>query len=547
MHEGLPSMENARPTAARYRMSCALLVLLCFTSFAGFAQRKSIKQYVHQVWTTENGLPQNSAISFAQTRDGYIWFATYEGLVRFDGVEFRVFDRTNTKELPSSWFVRIKEDSAGGLWARPAGYDPGGGRYHDGSFTLYDTSNGLPNNRVNSWENDKHGRMWLGTPGGLVEFNAGKFRTYTVRDGLPSDTVSALGLDSKGNLWISTRRGLARLAGGKIERMTGRNEFPDTTFLNVNGLSNCYEDHHGTLWMITPTHLLSYSDGVVTRYEKKAVLSNPNIQAIHEDAKGTLWIATAGGLNSFAGGRFTRYDISKDQEENNIFLIREDREGSLWLATRKGIARFADGSFEHYERKDGLTDNAVWDILIDREGSIWVGTDGGGLDRFRDEKFVTYSSRAGLSYDMVLAGFEDRARAIWIGTSFGGLNRLKDGVVTVFDNTQGPPFGNVRALGEDKEGTLWIGCDRGCFTLTNGMLRMRSHMIDGKPDLLPYAFLLTRSGEWLIAFQHKLLSHTGGKFTTVTSIGAEPLPRNYIRELFEDSRGTIWISTDDGL
>jgi hypothetical protein len=112
-------MENARPTAARYRMSCALLVLLCFTSFAGFAQRKSIKQYVHQVWTTENGLPQNSAISFAQTRDGYIWFATYEGLVRFDGVEFRVFDRTNTKELPSSWFVRIKEDSVGGLRVRP--------------------------------------------------------------------------------------------------------------------------------------------------------------------------------------------------------------------------------------------------------------------------------------------------------------------------------------------------------------------------------------------------------------------------------------------
>ena len=540
-------MENARPVPALYRMSCALLVLVCLTSFAGFAQRKSIKQYVHQVWTTENGLPQNSANGIVQTHDGYIWLATYEGLARFDGVEFKVFDRKNTKELPSSWYVRMKEDSAGGLWARPAGYDPGVVRYHDGRFTFYDTSNGLPNNRTITWENDRHGTMWLGTLGGLVEFNGGKFKTYTVKDGLPSDTVFRLGLDSKENLWISTTRGLARLAGGKIERMTGQKDFPDTTFLSMNFPSNCYEDSHGTRWMTTPTHLLSYSGGIVTRYEKKSVLSNPNIQAIHEDARGTLWIATAGGLNSFADGRFTRYNVSNDQNENNIFLIREDREGSLWLATGKGIARFADGTFERYDRKDGLTDNSVVDMLIDREGSIWVGTDGGGLDRFRDEKFVTYSSKVGLSYDMVLSAFEDRSRAIWIGTTFGGLNRLKDGVITVFENKQGPPLTNIRSLGEDKEGTLWIGCDRGCFTLRNGTISMVSKLVDGTPDILAGTFLLTKSGDWLVASRNTLLSYKGGKFTTVTTVGTEPVQRDFIAELFEDTHGTIWISTQTGL
>ncbi len=454
------------PAPTRLWVSCALLLLLCLASFAGFAQRKSIKQYVHQVWTTENGLPQNSAASIVQTPDGYIWFATQEGLARFDGLEFRVFDRTNTKELRSSYFVRMREDSAGGLWARPAGYAPGVVRYHDGSFTTYDTSNGLPNNRTVTWEGDRHGTMWLGTLGGLAEFKNGKFKTYTVRDGLPADTVFRLGLDSKENLWISTTGGLARLSGGKIEKMTGQKDFPDTNFLSTNFPSNCYEDRHGTLWMTTPTHLLSYSGGVVTRYEKKAVLSNPNIQAIHEDAKGTLWIATARGLNSFAGGRFTRYNVSKDQDENNIFQIREDREGSLWLNTGKGIARFVDGSFERYGRSDGLSDDAVQDILIDREGSIWVGTNGGGIDRFRDEKFVTYSSKVGLSYDIVNTALEDRTGAIWIGTSFGGINRLKDGVITVFENKQGPQLIDTRALGEDKEGTLWIGSGRGLHTLT---------------------------------------------------------------------------------
>jgi ligand-binding sensor domain-containing protein len=226
-------MGNTRPVPTRLWTSYALFLLLCLISFTGFAQRKSIKQYVHQVWTTENGLPQNSAGSIVQTRDGYIWFATQEGLARFDGVEFKVFDRTNTKELPSSSFVRMKEDSAGGLWARPIGFAPGVVRYHNGSFTLYDTSNALPNNRTVTWETDKRGTMWLGTPGGLVEFNNGRFRTYTVRDGLPADTVFRLGLDSKENLWISTTGGLARLAGGKIEKMTGQKDFPPTVMKTV--------------------------------------------------------------------------------------------------------------------------------------------------------------------------------------------------------------------------------------------------------------------------------------------------------------------------
>jgi ligand-binding sensor domain-containing protein/signal transduction histidine kinase len=528
-------------------MIFAFLLLLCFGSLAGFAQRKSIKQYVHQIWTTENGLPQNSANSIVQTRDGYIWFATYEGLARFDGVEFRVFDRTNTRELPSSWFVRMREDSAGGLWARPAGFAPGMVHYLDGKFTFFDTSNGLPSNRTITWENDKHGTMWIGTRGGLTEFKGEKSRTYTVKDGLPADMVQALGLDSKENLWISTARGLARFAGGKIETMTGQREFPDTNFLTVNGTSNCYEDSHGALWMNTPTHLLAYRNGVATRYAKKTVLSNPTIQAIHEDRKGTLWIATASGLNSFVNGRFTRHDISKDQEENNILLIREDHEGSLWLSTGKGIARFADGSFERYDRKDGLTDNAVVDILIDREGSIWVGTDGGGIDRFRDEKFVTYSSKVGLSYDLVLSVLEDRKGAVWIGTSFGGLNRLKDGVITVFDTKQGPPLLNTRALGEDKDGTLWIGTARGLYTLSNGAIRMVSKIQDGRPDIQPGAFLLTRAGDFLVSSRNELLLHRGGKFTTLATAGNEPGFRNFIAELFEDRNGTIWVSTQDAL
>lgn len=518
-------------------------LLLCVTAGSGLGQGKSINQYVHQIWTANDGLPQNSASSIKQTRDGYIWFATQEGLARFDGVEFTVFDRTTTKELPTPWMVRLNEDGEGGLWMRPIGYAPGVLRYYGGKFTLYDTASGLPHNRVISWISDKHQTTWLGTLGGLAEFSGGKFRRYAVKDGLPADTVFGLGLDSKENLWISTTQGLARLSDGKIERLTGRKDFPDTLFLRVNLNLNCFEDSHGTVWLNTATHLIAYRNAAVARYEKKSVLSDPTINAIYEDSKGTIWIATAGGLNSFADGKFTKYNASSDRDENNLLLIREDREGSLWLATGRGIARFANGKFERYQRKDGLSDNAVQDMLIDREGNIWVSTFGGGVDRFRDEKFITYSSKAGLSDDNVEAVIEDHSGAIWVGTGFGPLNRLASGVITHFDTKQGPPLTDVRALGEDGEGTLWIGSQRGIYTYRNGTITTRSHLVDGQPDITGGAFLLKKSGEWLIASRNELLSYRGGKFIPLGTIGRQENNTDAITSLFEDSWGTVWAGT----
>jgi ligand-binding sensor domain-containing protein/signal transduction histidine kinase len=525
-----------------------VIVILCLMTSSGLAQRKAIKQYVHQIWTAEQGLPQNSASQILQTRDGYIWFATQEGPARFDGMQFTVFDRTNTIELPASWVLRMVEDSAGTLWMRPQGFQTGLVRYANGKFAYFDTSSGLPNSTPTTWAVDTKGTLWVGTQGGIWEHRAGDTKTYRVRDGLPSDTIRGLTLDSRGNLWIGTPRGLARLSEGKLETLTGQAQFPDTSFLNVNTLSTCYEDRHGTVWMTTRSHLLAYRDGSVQRFEKRTVLPNATINTMHEDAKGTLWIGTAGGLTSFADGKFTKYTASADQDENDIFLIREDREGSLWLATGKGIARFAAGRFEQFLRSDGLSDNAVQDILIDREGSIWVSTFGGGVDRFRDEKFVTYSTRVGLSDDNVESVIEDRSGAIWVGTGFGGLNRLKDGRITHFDTPKEPHLVDARALGQDGEGTVWIGSSRGLYNFQNGAIVTISKTVNGVPDVAGGSFLLTRSGEWLVGSRTKLLSYKAGKFTEITETRpGSTLTRDFIGGIFESSDGTLWLSTQGTL
>src|SRR5881396_1759174 len=99
-------------------------------------------EYLHTVWTTENGLPQNSVNAILQTRDGYLWIGTFGGLARFDGVKFTVFDAGNTEGLKSSRIFALCEDHAGNLWI---GTENGGlARYRDGVFTTYTVKDGLP-------------------------------------------------------------------------------------------------------------------------------------------------------------------------------------------------------------------------------------------------------------------------------------------------------------------------------------------------------------------------------------------------------------------
>jgi ligand-binding sensor domain-containing protein len=331
----MPTTVPDASVRARSLLSSVLLVILLTGFFSGssFSQKKSIKQYVHDRWTTQNGFPQNSASDIIQTKDGYLWFATQEGLARFDGVQFTVFDRANTDALPNSWILRLVEDSTGALWIRVQGFDPGMTRYQNGVFTHFTTASGLPNNSVNAPAVDKDGGIWFGTLRGLSYFKGGRFSNYTVKDGLPGDSVFSLGLDSKNNLWMSTSGGLARRSNGKIEALTGTQAFADTTFNRVHDFSNIFEDRGGTVWMSTPRGILSFAGDSTRLYTLKDGLSSITVNDVHQDSKGDIWFATSSGLCRFRNGRLLAIPASTDPDENTILGIREDNEGSLWLVT----------------------------------------------------------------------------------------------------------------------------------------------------------------------------------------------------------------------
>src|SRR5262249_184581 len=157
-------------------------------------------QYIFDSWTSEEGLPQNTVMAIAQTSDGYLWLGTEEGLARFDGVSFTIFDLSNTPEIKNNVILALNVTKDDNLCIRT---NAGINRFKDGRFTSVTTRDGLSNNIVRGFCEDKNGTLWIATDGGgLNAFKGGKFTSYTTKDGLSGNKVMTVYGDREGNLWI---------------------------------------------------------------------------------------------------------------------------------------------------------------------------------------------------------------------------------------------------------------------------------------------------------------------------------------------------------
>jgi ligand-binding sensor domain-containing protein len=169
----------------------ALLVLAWTAPALALDPHKALTQYVHNTWQTDQGLPQNSVQAVLQTRDGYLWIGTQEGLVRFDGAHFDIFDRSNTKALAHNDVTALLEDRFGTLWIGTNG--SGLTWLKDGVFTRFSAQNNLSDVFVTALREDSRGTVWIGTRDqGIFGFAEGRVRSVTAKDGLSSDRILAL-------------------------------------------------------------------------------------------------------------------------------------------------------------------------------------------------------------------------------------------------------------------------------------------------------------------------------------------------------------------
>ena len=454
-HNRPHSMNTTRKAGAR-RASLGLCLGLAISLTAGpsaaLEPRKALTQYTHQTWQAHEGLPQNSILAMVQGRQGYLWLGTQEGLVRFDGVRFTVFERAQTG-LSHNFVRALREDRSGALWI---GTNGGGvNRLQNGVFQAFRRREGLPSDEVNCIYEDQAGTVWVGTTAGLVRLEGSRFTTDSVPPDLRKRDIRALGEDGDGNLWSGAD-------DGSLHRVTGGAAGIDRIPVLGSGVINVlFRDRAGALWIGTDGDgLARWKDGALTHYTKRQGLSSPKVLSILEDRAGCLWIGTdGGGINRFCRGRFTSYSARDGLSNAFVSSLCEDREGNLWIGTHGGgLNRFSDGNFTRFGSAEGLTfeDHATY--LESRDGSFWIGTWGGGLYRTRDGVVKSYTERDGLSYDEVSSLAEDAEGRVWIGTWGGGLNVFEKGtlpgrrVPSGFAPGQGhvPPRGRRRnALGRN--------------------------------------------------------------------------------------------------
>lgn len=465
--------------------------------------------------TLDDGLPGSEVRSITQDKSGFMWFGTASnGLCRYDGYEFRVFDDTspNNKGALHNFIRTSLVDSSGALWVGTAG----------GGLALYQE--------------------------GMEQFEL--FRSDPTRPGsLPHDAVMALLQDRRGRIWVTTRKGFSEYRPESKDFQTHMPAASDYKAPNFGTVRCVHEDRRGRLlWLGTSDGLVAFdteSGGMKVFTIPESVscgLPRNSIHAIVQRANGDLWLASEDGLY-----RFRSELVSIDP--------------GLHPVSHEGFERFNQGA----RPQDILSDITAKCLLLEEDRLLWIGTNH-GLNRL-DLTTMTLSAyyrRAGdpqsLSDDNINCLFRDSQGGLWVGTTYGGINRLIGGNKPFLNyiHLPGDPSSLssdfVTSLAMDQRGRLWAGTSAGLDCIEEG-LGSRQYQTDPRnPDSLSSnqvtAVQIAPSGNvWIATLVGGLNCFDGTRFRRFLRQSADQLPvdgplafsGNNIDSLYFDPAGRLWI------
>ena len=324
--------------------------LACLVAMAGPAgaldPQRAMSQYVYERWGPEQGFPRGPVYAVAQSNDGYLWIGTQGGLVRFDGVNFRLV--RNEPGLPNTESILgLTPDREGNLWIRLGGATMV--RYRDGVFDRFPPLENWPGSQITATNRTSQGEL-LGAvmEHGTTVYRRNKFEMISDARELPRSPVLSIAQTSEGSIWLGTRgAGLFRLQQG---------------------------------------HTVPITKG----------LPDEKINCLLPDEGGALWIGTDSGIAHWGGSGLTTRGVPASLQHLQVLALLKDRDANLWVGTDSGgLLRLNHGAASALDQGEGRARQAVTALFEDREGNLWIGSDN-GLERLRDSAFVTYSLSEGL-------------------------------------------------------------------------------------------------------------------------------------------------------
>jgi ligand-binding sensor domain-containing protein/signal transduction histidine kinase/CheY-like chemotaxis protein len=512
-----------------------LLGLLASRPLLALDAGRTPRQYVHDVWMTEEGLPQATVKAVMQSRDGYLWVGTEEGLARFDGVRFVVFNSRSVRAFGDDHVLSLLEDRSGNLWIGTQG---GLLRHRDGAFTEF-AAKGLPSDIVYSLYEDRDDSLWIGARGGIARFRAGLLATN--RDpAIAGRTIWSIHQDRSGTMWLGTDLyGLVKIERNTVTTYTTATGLPHDAIPVITELSD------GRLIIGTNgAGLYEWSGGHFIPFRASGTLPSGAITALLEDSSRNLWVGTTAGLARISRGVISA-DAPGELGSSQINALAEDAEGSLWIGTTSaGLHRLRDGRAHTITSADGLPSDRAQVVLHDRSGGTWIGTRDGAA-HLADGRVTTYSTANGLPNPSVRSLFQSSDGAIWLGTELGGVVRIANGRMQTTILDPHVPDNTIRAFAEEPGRGVWVGSNGGRLTLfVDGKPAGYSEYDSGGRRLFVRAMAVDKSGSlWIATDGNGLVHLVDGKLRKIYT-RADGLSRDGLRSLYIDAGGTIWIGTD---
>jgi signal transduction histidine kinase/ligand-binding sensor domain-containing protein/HPt (histidine-containing phosphotransfer) domain-containing protein len=521
-------------------MLCLFISLFSLISHAS----DSIVRFSHL--TDVDGLSQTTIHDVIQTKVGFIWIATEDGLNRYDGYQFKVFrhDPDNTDTISANYLTALLEDLDGNIWV---GTSAGGLNYLDiktEKFTHYfnvkSDENTISDNSVSSLFQDSKGTVWATTKNGLNKFDE---RTKTFRRFFHkpkkhnNNYFRSIIEDENGLFWLTSNRGGLTQFSPSTESFT---HFSDKSspVNNTDSVNALLLAKNGFIWLgsssgisIFDTTLKQFVDFLFLPEKKNSV--NSNIHDIYQDSNDDVWIATFLGLYKYnlSSQLFTHFEVNKSDSKslsvNEINDIYEDTNKNLLIGTTGGglnILALNKFDFAHIQHSstnaNSLNNNMNFAITEDKNNYFWYGTFG-GLTKYapNTKTFTTFThddnKATSLSSNNVLSVFVDSKNNKWVGTYGGGLNKLSNNhneferYSHQADNDFSLSHNSVLSIQEDNAKSMWFG------TWGGGVNR---------------------------------LDEKTGEFKRFIADGNEnSLSSNTVWDLFQDKQNRLWVGTDNGL
>jgi ligand-binding sensor domain-containing protein/signal transduction histidine kinase/DNA-binding response OmpR family regulator len=557
--------------------------------------------------STYQGLSNSVINAIVQDNNGFMWFATEDGLNRYDGYTFTVFRHdTHDPNTISNNFISdlYKQPGSNQLWIATNNglnlYDYDKNRFIH--FTHNDhNAFSLNNNLVSRIAKSNDTNLWIGTNGGGVSyFNLKSEHFIHIMNVSGSDShfndgrVSALLEDSYGILWIGTQNaGLYAYDIKKNKVVHYKQGQKGTNSIPSNIINVIFEDRNHNLWIGTNGGLSLFEKNTkkfitfVHHPNDPSSLSSNIVRNIIQDREGVIWVGIqSGGISKFRlssamlknPNRAIFQNIYESDDEtglsySTVQVLYEDKDNNIWIGTYKGGINFISGTPDQFfvinqskNNKPGLSYHKLWGICDDNQGNIWIGTDGGGIDEYNPSlgiiKVFKHSDKnpRSLSDNAILSALKDKKGNLWFGTYSGGLNQYdpKTGGFTHYENILGDstslPNNDVRVIYEDAQHNLWVGTNGGGLSLLYPNNHTFNNSIMQKWGLTGSsvrAMIQDKAGNYWIGTYTNGVYYINRLTSTIThflhnSNDTCSLGDNTIFSIIQDHTGRIWIGTDGG-